>query len=98
MPHVGSVLPSQPAIQLLLTIRGNLQTLDRPLIMQDKRQNQELQGRKRLNMLWTLFVILLLFWAVGVISSHTMGGFLHVLLALALVALLIQFLTARHPA
>ena len=49
-------------------------------------------------MLWTLFVILLVFWAVGVISSHTMGGFLHVLLALALVALLIQFLTARHPA
>jgi hypothetical protein len=49
-------------------------------------------------MLWTLFVVLLLFWAVGVISSHTMGGFLHVLLALALVALLIQFLTARNPA
>jgi hypothetical protein len=49
-------------------------------------------------MLWTLFVVLLLFWAVGVISSHTMGGFLHVLLALALVTLLIQFLTARNPA
>lgn len=49
-------------------------------------------------MLWTLFVILVLFWAVGVISSYTMGGFLHVLLALALVALLIQFLTARRPA
>lgn len=49
-------------------------------------------------MLWTLFIILLLCWAVGVISSHTMGGFLHVLLALALVALLIQFLTARHTA
>ena len=49
-------------------------------------------------MLWTLVVILLALWAVGVISSYTMGGFLHVLLALALVALLIQFLTARHPA
>ena len=49
-------------------------------------------------MLWTLFVILLVLWAVGVISSHTVGGFLHVLLALALVALLIQVLTARHPA
>ena len=49
-------------------------------------------------MLWTLFIILLLLWAVGVISSYTMGGFLHILLALALVALLIQFLTARNPA
>ncbi len=49
-------------------------------------------------MLWTLFVILLVLWAVGVISSYTMGGFLHVLLALALVALLIQLLTARRAA
>jgi len=49
-------------------------------------------------MLWTLFVVLVLLWAVGVIGSYTMGGFLHVLLALALVALLIQVLTARHPA
>ncbi len=49
-------------------------------------------------MLWTLFVILLVLWAVGVIGSYTMGGFLHVLLALALVALLIQFLTARRAA
>lgn len=49
-------------------------------------------------MLWTLVVILLVLWAVGVISSYTMGGFLHVLLALALAALLIQLLTARRPA
>ncbi len=49
-------------------------------------------------MLWTLFVVLVLLWAVGVIGNFTMGGFLHVLLALALVALLIQFLTARRPA
>lgn len=47
-------------------------------------------------MLWTLFVILMLLWAVGMISSYTMGGFLHVLLALALAALLIQLLTRRH--
>ncbi len=49
-------------------------------------------------MLWTLFVVLLILWAVRVIGSYTMGGFLHVLLALALVALLIQLLTARRPA
>lgn len=49
-------------------------------------------------MLWTLFVVLLVLWAVGVIGHVTMGGFLHVLLAFALVALLIQWLTARHTA
>ena len=49
-------------------------------------------------MLWTLFVILVLLWFVGVISSHTVGGFLHVLLALALATLVIQFLTARRSA
>lgn len=48
-------------------------------------------------MLWTLFIVLLLLWAVGFIGNFTMGGFLHVLLALALAALLIQVLTARHP-
>jgi hypothetical protein len=50
------------------------------------------------SMLWTLFVVLVVLWAVGVIGSFTMGGFLHVLLALALVTLLIQVLTARRPA
>ncbi len=47
-------------------------------------------------MLWTLFIILILLWAVGMIGSYTMGGFLHVLLALALAALLVQLLTRRH--
>jgi hypothetical protein len=37
-------------------------------------------------MLWTLFVILLVLWLVGVVSSYTMGGFIHLLLVLALIA------------
>lgn len=49
-------------------------------------------------MLWTLFVILLLLWTVGVISSATAGGFLHIFLALAVVALVVQLLTSRNPA
>jgi Family of unknown function (DUF5670) len=47
-------------------------------------------------MLWTLFIILILLWAVGMISSYTMGGFLHVLLALALATLVVGMLTRRH--
>ncbi len=41
-------------------------------------------------MLWTLFVILLVLWLVGIVSSRTMGGFIHVLLVLALVLLIVN--------
>ena len=47
-------------------------------------------------MLWTLFVILLVLWLVGVVSSYTLGGFIHLLLVLALVALIFQLLTGRR--
>jgi uncharacterized protein DUF5670 len=48
-------------------------------------------------MLWTLFVILLLMWLLGMVSSYTFGGFIHILLVLALVAVCIQLITGRHP-
>ncbi len=41
-------------------------------------------------MLWTIFVILLVLWLVGIVSSRTMGGFIHVLLLLALVLLVVN--------
>lgn len=46
-------------------------------------------------MLWTLFVILLVLWLVGVVSSYTLGGFIHLLLVLAVVALVFQLITER---
>jgi hypothetical protein len=46
-------------------------------------------------MLWTLFVILLVLWLVGVVSSYTLGGFIHILLVLAVVALVFQLMTNR---
>ncbi len=46
-------------------------------------------------MLWTIFVILLVLWLVGVVSSYTMGGFIHVLLVVAIVVALIQLLQGR---
>lgn len=49
-------------------------------------------------MLWTLFVILLALWLVGVVSSYTLGGFIHILLVLAVVALVFQLLTDRSTA
>ena len=47
-------------------------------------------------MLWTLFVILLVLWLIGVVTSYTLGGFIHLLLVLALVALVFQLLTGRR--
>jgi hypothetical protein len=47
-------------------------------------------------MLWTIFVILLVLWLVGVVSSYTMGGFIHILLVLAVVALIFQLITGRR--
>ena len=48
-------------------------------------------------MLWTIFVILLVLWLVGLITSYTLGGFIHILLVLALIVLLIQLFTGRRP-
>ena len=47
-------------------------------------------------MLWTIFVVLLILWALGLVSSYTLGGFIHVLLLLAVVALLIQLIQGRR--
>ena len=47
-------------------------------------------------MLWTLFVVLLLLWLLGVVSSYTLGGFIHLLLVLAVVAVLVQLITGRR--
>ena len=47
-------------------------------------------------MLWTIFVILLVLWVLGLVTSYTLGGFIHILLVLALASLLIQLTTGRQ--
>jgi hypothetical protein len=47
-------------------------------------------------MLWTIFIILLVLWLLGVVSSYTLGGFIHILLVIALVVLLIQLISGRR--
>jgi Family of unknown function (DUF5670) len=46
-------------------------------------------------MLWTIAVILLVLWAVGLVTSYTMGGFIHVLLVIAVVVVLINVIQGR---
>jgi hypothetical protein len=48
-------------------------------------------------MLWTLFVILLILWLLGVVSSYTFGGFIHLLLILAIAVVLIRVIQGRNP-
>ena len=52
-----------------------------------------LRGEKPV--LWTIFVILLMLWLLGLITSYTMGGFIHILLVLAIVVLVIRLVQGR---
>jgi hypothetical protein len=47
-------------------------------------------------MLWTLFVIFLVLWLLGLVTSYTLGGLVHILLVAALVVLVIQLLQGRR--
>jgi Family of unknown function (DUF5670) len=48
-------------------------------------------------MLWTIFVILFILWLLGVATSYTLGGFIHILLVLAIAAVLIRIIQGRTP-
>jgi hypothetical protein len=48
-------------------------------------------------MLWTIAVVLLVLWLLGMVSSYTLGGFIHILLVLAIVAVLIRLIQGRSP-
>lgn len=48
-------------------------------------------------MLWTIFMILLVVWLLGMVTAHTLGGFLHLLLILAIAVVLIRIIQGRRP-
>jgi len=48
-------------------------------------------------MLYTIAVILLILWLLGLVSSYTMGGFIHVLLVIAIVVILLRVISGRKP-
>ena len=47
-------------------------------------------------MLWTIFVILVVMWALGLVTSYTMGGFIHILLVIALIILVVNLVQGRR--
>ena len=48
-------------------------------------------------MLWTIAVVLIILWLLGLVSSHTMGGFIHILLVIAIVIVLVRIIQGRKP-
>jgi hypothetical protein len=48
-------------------------------------------------MLWTIFVILMVLWMLGLVSGYTIGGFIHILLVIAIVVVLIRIIQGRRP-
>lgn len=54
------------------------------------------EGVQEEEMLWTIFVILLVLWLLGLVTSYTLGGFIHVLLVIAVVILIINLIQGRR--
>jgi len=48
-------------------------------------------------MLWTIFGVLVVLWMLGLVSGHTIGGFIHILLVIAVVVVLIRIIQGRRP-
>jgi Family of unknown function (DUF5670) len=48
-------------------------------------------------MLWTVFLVLMILWLLGMVSSYTLGGFIHVLLILAIATVLVRIIQGRNP-
>jgi len=48
-------------------------------------------------MLWTICVILLVLWLLGLVTSYTMNGFIHILLVIAIVVVLVRVISGRRP-
>jgi Family of unknown function (DUF5670) len=53
-------------------------------------------GQREETMLWTIFAVLLVLWLLGVVSSYTLGGFIHILLVVAVILLILQLVQGRR--
>ena len=50
-----------------------------------------------MDLLWTIAVILVILWVLGLVTSYTLGGFVHILLVLAIIVILIRVIQGRRP-
>ncbi len=56
----------------------------------------EAGAERRISMIWTLFVVLLALWLFGIVTAYTLGGFIHILLVVAIVMVLIHLIQGRR--
>jgi hypothetical protein len=50
-----------------------------------------------MDLLWTIAIILVILWVLGLVTSYTLGGFVHILLVLAIIVILIRVIRGRRP-
>jgi uncharacterized membrane protein len=55
-------------------------------------------ARRQIQMLWTIFVVLLVLWLLGFVGFHVLGAYIHILLLVALVVLILQLIGGRRTA
>jgi hypothetical protein len=67
------------------------------LVSKHERLSEKFDGvRKESTMYWSIFVILLILWGLGLMAGYTMGGAIHALLVIAIIVMLIQILQGRR--
>lgn len=55
-----------------------------------------MRNKKEINMLWTIAILLLVLWALGLVTSYTLGGFIHILIVAAVVLVLVRLIQGRR--
>jgi hypothetical protein len=60
-------------------------------------QRRSIGGETTMDLLWTIAVILVILWLLGLVTSFTLGGFVHILLVLAIIVILIRVIQGRRP-
>jgi hypothetical protein len=58
---------------------------------------RSIEGEISMDLLWTIAVILVILWLLGLVTSFTLGGFVHILLVLAIIVILIRVIQGRRP-
>jgi cell division protein FtsW (lipid II flippase) len=65
------------------------------MVMQQ--QAAVMSNQKEDQMLWTIAVVLVILWLLGLVSGHTMGNFIHILLVVAIIVVLVRIIQGRRP-
>ena len=81
-----------------IVVRYSFRVLDPDFFAERVCSGSRCSYRREVYMLWTIFVMLLILWLLGMVSSYTLAGYIHILLLVALVVLVINLATGRRGA